>query len=458
MTTPKDLIDQHWEKRASKLSKGLGVAAGFAAAGAGHRTYMKGVHSQSAEALRSQGFLRRTVQPFAAGAASGALGLGVGAATDRAVSTAQKKYKSHFKDTMKSKGVDPENMGSADKKKLKGAFKSVDKKWNAKNEPGKDGKTASIKVPKWFKGTDKERRQVEASLREGSIGHGDLSGSKNDGRVKAQVFPHPKAPKETPHSIMGKKASSLHRAAASLHPHEARLLAGALGAAGGAGLGAAAAGKGKRKKGAVVGGVAGGAAGLASGDAIRKSLRSGGVLSGTLPVNMTHTWNSAKGNKSVITGSPSWRAGLTPQEIKDISEKAGIGTWKGASAYEEAALRRHVKEAYAANGVLPPAFEEAFIVLEKRAGIGDMAASAVKGVKRMGAGIRGAGLKMQAGAAGPQGLMGHLQRGVGKAVSTVGRTVQKNPGAALATGAAGAVGTAGAAGLVANRMASRKEQ
>lgn len=54
------------------------------------------------------------------------------------------QYKEHFKNTMKSKGVDPENIGAHDKDKVKGAFKSVDKKWNAVNEPGKDGKTAHV--------------------------------------------------------------------------------------------------------------------------------------------------------------------------------------------------------------------------------------------------------------------------------------------------------------------------
>ena len=56
----------------------------------------------------------------------------------------QKKYKEHFKDTMKSKGVDPENIGAHDKKKVKGAFKSVAKGWNAGNAPGKAGKTAHV--------------------------------------------------------------------------------------------------------------------------------------------------------------------------------------------------------------------------------------------------------------------------------------------------------------------------
>lgn len=43
-------------------------------------------------------------------------------------------YRAHFKKTMKSKGVDPENLGDADKGKVRKAFKSVDDSWQAEKE------------------------------------------------------------------------------------------------------------------------------------------------------------------------------------------------------------------------------------------------------------------------------------------------------------------------------------
>jgi hypothetical protein len=146
-------------------------------------------------------------------------------------------------------------------------------------------------------------------------------------------------------------------------------------------------------------------------------------------------------------------------EMVIMGKEKSASVLKVASVYEEAMLRAHVKEAYAANGVLPPAFEEAFFQMEKEAVLGQVmptvravGSEVVGGIKRFGAGMRGAGLKMQAGAAGPQGLMGHLQRGAGKAISTVGRTIQKNPGAATAAG------VAGLAGHAAGRLGARRQQ
>lgn len=70
---------------------------------------------------------------------------------------------------------------------------------------------------------------------------------------------------------------------------------------------------------------------------------------------------------------------------------------------------------------------------------------AVAGMKTLGAGMRGQGLKMLKNTEGPQALSGHLKRQAGKALSTAGRAVQKNPGTALgASTAAGLWGTGAA--------------